>query len=290
MKRACEEIFRKGAGLGNFIWLDSQDIAAIWKDALRAVTVWILGVQREVHEVKRTLAHVPIDNPKPKPSQIMQLEIGQFYVTHGRQLKLVYVQPSWMTEHQASLVATGKYMGIIKPPKREEEDMGEIERLREENKQLRDRIAELEKSVSATKPAYLQQPDVIALPTVAPQGNSHSVFSGSVPDESPVMSLTKGMPEIDVTVRRYTLTLSDEDDMGRIAQMLTEGFFDNPKKIEHINSEFRARGWLAGTGRPRPQNLNMAKLAEQGFIRIVGTGSYQSVPGMKVRIMEVEVA
>jgi hypothetical protein len=31
----------------------------------------------------------------------------------------------------------------------------------------------------------------------------------------------------------------------------------------------------------------MAKLAEYGFVRIVGTGSYQSVPGMKVNVKEV---
>jgi hypothetical protein len=44
------------------------------------------------------------------------------------------------------------------------------------------------------------------------------------------------------------------------------------------------------TGRPQPKNLEMAKLAEYGFIRVVGQGSYQAVPGMKVRVREVEAA
>jgi len=75
--------------------------------------------------------------------------------------------------------------------------------------------------------------------------------------------------------------------MGRLALLLSEGFFDSPKKAEHINEEFRARGWAAQTGRPSPKNLEMAKLAEYGFIRIVGQGSYQAIPGMKVNVKEV---
>jgi hypothetical protein len=97
-------------------------------------------------------------------------------------------------------------------------------------------------------------------------------------------------PELNVTVRRYTLEMNDESLIGRLAILLSEGFFDSPKKSEHINEEFRARGWAAMTGRPQPKNLEMAKLAEYGFIRVVGQGSYQSVPGMKVRVREVEAA
>jgi len=94
-------------------------------------------------------------------------------------------------------------------------------------------------------------------------------------------------PVIDVTVRKYVIEANDEDQFGRLALLLSEGFFDSPKKSEHINEEFRARGWAAQTGRPSPKNLEMAKLAEYGFIRIVGQGSYQSVPGMKVNVKEV---
>ena len=61
---AAEELIRKGAAAGNFVWLDSQDIAGVHKNVLRSVGVWILGVQREANEVKRTLNHIP----RPAPS------------------------------------------------------------------------------------------------------------------------------------------------------------------------------------------------------------------------------
>ena len=56
---ACEQLIRKGGAGGNFVWLDSQDIAGVHKNVLRQVGVWILGVQREANEVKRTLAAHP---------------------------------------------------------------------------------------------------------------------------------------------------------------------------------------------------------------------------------------
>jgi len=109
-------------------------------------------------------------------------------------------------------------------------------------------------------------------------------------EEEVAMSLDAKRPVIDVTKRRYVLEANDEELIGRLALLLTEGFFDSPKKTEHINEEFRARGWSAQTGRPSPKNLEMAKLAEYGFIRIVGMGSYQAVPGMKVNVKEVAAA
>jgi hypothetical protein len=101
------------------------------------------------------------------------------------------------------------------------------------------------------------------------------------------MSLEVRKPVIDVTVRKYVIEASDEDQFGRLALLVSEGFFDSPKKGEHINKEFIVRGWAAQTGRPSPKNLDMSKLAEYGFVKIVGQGGYQSVPGMKVNVKEV---
>jgi hypothetical protein len=109
VKLACEQIFRKGAGIGNFIWLDSQDLAGVWKEALRACSVWIMGVQGEINEVTRMLKHLPTPNSlKPKPEQVMCLSQGQFYVRFGRELKLVYVRPVWMDELRARAIARGE--------------------------------------------------------------------------------------------------------------------------------------------------------------------------------------
>ena len=105
VKSAAITLARKGAAVGNFIWLDSQDLASIDTEIRRACSIWILGVQREQNEVKRLLAHIPA--PKPKVDDIMHLEQGQFFVCHGRQVQQVYAQPAWMTAETARAKAIG---------------------------------------------------------------------------------------------------------------------------------------------------------------------------------------
>jgi hypothetical protein len=141
---------------------------------------------------------------------------------------------------------------------------------------LEERIAQLEKT--HTSPVEVGPPS---------KAERRAEFIGGNNDEV-AMSLEVRKPLIDVTKRRYVIEANDEELLGRLALLISEGFFDSPKKTEHINDEFRARGWAAQVGRPQPKNLEMAKLAEYGFIRIVGVGSYQSVPGMKVNVKEVE--
>jgi hypothetical protein len=106
-KSSAITLARKGAALTNFIWLDSQDLASIDTEVRRACAIWILGVQREQNEVKRLLSHIP-NAPKPKVDDVMQLEKGQFFVCHGREVKKVYVQPAWMTEALAKKIAMGE--------------------------------------------------------------------------------------------------------------------------------------------------------------------------------------
>jgi len=50
VKLAAQTLIRKGAALRNYLWIDSQDMAGVWKLALRAATVWVIGVQREALE------------------------------------------------------------------------------------------------------------------------------------------------------------------------------------------------------------------------------------------------
>jgi hypothetical protein len=95
-------------------------------------------------------------------------------------------------------------------------------------------------------------------------------------------------PIIDVIVRKYVIEADDKKPQGRIAILLSEGFLDKPRRIQDLYPEFRARGWMKQTGPPTPLNLPMAQLTELGFLRMVGWNTYQSVPGMKVNVKEVE--
>lgn len=108
---------REGGELGNLIWLDSQDLAGAEKEVVRQASVYLLGVQREANELKRTLDHIPAGVKKPKAADIATLERGQFYACWGTHAVKVYVQPAWMSHEEAREIATGGQQ-LTKPPKR----------------------------------------------------------------------------------------------------------------------------------------------------------------------------
>jgi hypothetical protein len=295
VKMAGEALIRKGAAAHNFMWLDSQDITGVDKRILKQVGVWILGVQREVNEVEHTLSQMAVPRKlKPQPEDVMQLRRGQFFACFEDVLTRVYVQPSWMPRDFAQKIALmlpakagdlmvthaiAKYQPARIRQKVEDQNLdykAAYEQAQATITSLEERIAQIEKNVS---------PDPAA--AIRVKASKSPEFVGGNNDEV-AMSLEAKKPVIDVTKRRYVIEANDEELLGRLALLISEGFFDSPKKTEHINEEFRARGWAAQMGRPQPKNLEMAKLAEYGFIRVVGVGSYQSVPGMKVNVKEVE--
>jgi hypothetical protein len=108
VKLAAEEFIRQAAAMGNYLWLDSQDLGGIEKQILRSVPVWILGVQRETNEIKRTLDNIPAGFTKPKPADIATLELGQFYACWGRHAVKTYAQPAWLSNREAMQVAAGE--------------------------------------------------------------------------------------------------------------------------------------------------------------------------------------
>ncbi|MCI0364789.1 MAG: hypothetical protein L0219_12990, partial [Phycisphaerales bacterium] len=98
---------RKGAVLGNYLLCDSQDIAGVDTTVRQAASVWILGVQRELNELERTLKMIPGGIKKPKPADVTSLELGQFIACWGSQAVRTYVQPAWMRVGDAIEIAKG---------------------------------------------------------------------------------------------------------------------------------------------------------------------------------------
>ena len=109
VKLVAERLARMGAAIGNYVWLDSQNIAGISHDIRSQIGVWILGVQRYEHEVKRTLNALALpSNLKPKPEQIMRLRVGEFYVSTEDMVVKAYAQPAWLPDEIAVKVAKGQ--------------------------------------------------------------------------------------------------------------------------------------------------------------------------------------
>lgn len=109
VKRPAETFIRQGASNGNYLWMDSQDITGVSKVLLKQVSNWILGYQREINEIKRTLDQIPLSKSrKPKPEDIASLKLGHFFVATSQFTKQVYVQPTWLGKAEAKAVALGK--------------------------------------------------------------------------------------------------------------------------------------------------------------------------------------
>ena len=104
-----ERFIREGATINNYLWLDSQDIAGVDKTPLRQVDNWILGRQKETHEVDRTIDAIPLPKAeKPKPLEIRRLKVGHFIAACGDTVKLVYVLPAGVPEEVGRKVAVGE--------------------------------------------------------------------------------------------------------------------------------------------------------------------------------------
>lgn len=106
VKLSAEVLMRKGATLHNLVWLDSQDIAGVDKGMLRHCVVWLIGVQREANEIKRTLDNIPAGIKRPTAAEVSRLKLGQFFACYGDHVLKTYVQPKWMSEKDARDLAT----------------------------------------------------------------------------------------------------------------------------------------------------------------------------------------
>lgn len=304
---ACEALIRKGGSARNFIWLDSQDIAAVNKDVLRSVGVWILGVQREANEVKRALSHIPGNVRKPKPDDIMGLERGQFFACFGKTVVKTYVRPAWAGEADARDVALGgKGSGLAeiartKPkasekPKEKLVDEKEAAALRDENARLKSevenltaRLDQLAKAPTVAKHlGNVERAEKKTVPPMAATGfgefaeNIIAETIRRVTANPGVLAAMKRVPEIEVTVERQKIEADESSLRGRVAILISEGFFDALATGSAAFTELKRRGF--GTAKPNVYK-ECDKLATAGFLTKERDG-YRAVPGMKVRIIE----
>jgi hypothetical protein len=107
-KRVVESFIRQGATNGNYVWIDSQDMAGVDKIPLKQISTWILGYQSERNEVKHTLDEISLPKKsKPTEEEIMNLKKGHFFLSSYEGVKSVYVQPLWVDDEDAEKIAKG---------------------------------------------------------------------------------------------------------------------------------------------------------------------------------------
>lgn len=110
VRDAAEEFIRQGAALGNFLWIDSQNISGISAVLLSQIRVWLLGRQRLKSEIEKTLDAIP-DNifPRPRAGDVATLGKGEFFACFDQEMYRVYVWPAWMSSAlHAQAIARGE--------------------------------------------------------------------------------------------------------------------------------------------------------------------------------------
>lgn len=294
VKLAAEGFIRQGAALRNYLWLDSQDIAGIDKIILKSVPLWILGVQREANEIKRTLSNIPAGVKQPKPADIAHLGLGEFFACWGRHCVKTYVQPVWMSDVAAINVAAG-HMPVPPQPlqkyveKENTVTKEEADALRAENADLKQKIADLQRQIShlpaplkSLESAAPAMPAALAGPLVLDDA-LYQEIKGRLAKEAPgILKLLTVKPEIEVTVERKTINLDETKPIGRVAKLIAEGFFDSPISPNAAHVELQRLG--KGTSKPNVYTI-CDNLAAMGFLTKEASG-YQAVEGMKVNIVE----
>jgi hypothetical protein len=320
---AAQLLIRQGAGIKNFIWLDSQDIASVEKKVLRSVGVWIFGVQREIREVKRTLEHIPVGSPMPKARDIMTLHKGEFFVCYEERMVKAYVMPYWLPEVEARAIALGESsvekVAQFKPTGRiqdsgassqEEEAMWKerAEKLEEELsterdrvKLLQDQVKDLTEAIGDPKKAAKAKPATPAItnpksqihnpPAPSPQSLAPSTeangfyedFKRRLLSDPQVLDVLAERPEIEVRLIRPTVQLDGGTLRGKLALLISEGWFESPRNGNAAYIELRGRRGFP-TAKPNVYR-ELDKLTEMGFL-VKEAGGYQAVKEMKVRIVE----
>ena len=297
VKLAAVELIRKGSGLRNHVWLDSQDIGGVDKEMLRSIPLWLLGVQREANEIKRTLDNIPAGVAKPKPSDLATLERGQFYACWGRQVVKTYVQPEWMEESDAISIAKGEQDVRPRPkriqPKEDTVSPKEAADLRTnnhnltiENERLRDRITVMEGKMN-NAPVKRAAVDDDETPTKksAPvdADKLYDAIRQRLLKDPAIIQLRTTKPELQVTQTREIVEMDGKTLRGRIARLVHSGYFSEPRLGQTVYNELARLGF--DTAKPNVYR-ELAVLAELGFLTKEEAG-FLVVSGMKVNLKSV---
>jgi hypothetical protein len=344
VKIVAEKLAREGAGLRNYLWIDSQDMAAVDKLMLRACAVWLIGVQREANEIKRALSNMPAGLKKPKAEQVATLQLGQFYACFGSEIRKTYVQPVWMDDSTGKRIAAGRLdvhsivpphtptprkpeqtrqrpvespagseASVLHSPARKEKSAQTIAPQEKEEMPINPQtLKALEMAIKdGAKDTALQLLESISgnhssgtaanLPAAARAGDTsaparaysldetfdnealYQAIKGRLIQEAPsiLVSLTKTVPEIEIAVKREKISMDTKTLNGRMAVLISEGFFDERRGNSDVKNALAERGWPEA-----PPNISNSfkKLTQMGFLRDVG-GRYQAVEGMKVNVV-----
>ena len=310
--------------LGNFLWIDSQDVVGIAPQIRKSIGVWILGRQSEPIEAERVVKHLPGDIAKPKPGDIQQLRKGVFYVSWGERLRKCYVQPAWLDASTAQLVAMTDSPAPAKPKSADGDD--EMWREMAEQKEAENKV--LETKLSGLLAEFDKQTAIIqalgaqikaqgratelhaplCFPTPQEQSPTPSLnpaemeeadfwlakvwplVRDSVAKDPAILRVLTNASEIAVVTKPKRIDIDGDTLRGRLALMIKDGLFDKPTKFADCADYLQARGCNPGNANI---NKELGALVKLGFLVKQGNTfamTYTRAAGIKITERQLEAS
>jgi len=284
VKWVAEQFIRKGASVGNYLWIDSQDIGGVSKVPLRQCDNWLMGRMREAHEVERILKQLlGVRIPR---EEIQTLQLGQFYAVVGDRVTKVYVLPVGVPEEEGRDVALGKKSPEFIRDKYLKKSEGSMEEANSEtvNKlvvEINTQYREIQKLREGQEELKRQIDKIKREPSMAPTVQS----TGREPQ---VVDLEHRELVLNISHSEKVVELDTEKGLGRILfcsikDLPKEGFTEG-----EISDALNERGWHMGHSTLAP---NLAGLAKKGLlVRVAGTKpqKYRTPSLLKINVRLTE--
>jgi hypothetical protein len=319
-KLALERLIRRGAKLGNFLWVDSQSLTGLDMDVMRSVGTWLFGRQVLDLELKRVTKMVPgLQVGKIHADDIRRLGLGEFLLVRGATATRVYVQPAWLDDNHAQRVAQGidSAAEMIRLFKSKGENVDDKERKKyeeriasqdEEIKRLTTRVSQLSKRLEEEAERVEANAKAAAANAVekgkgAPTPSEFTrlldetathAASGRTKVDPHDITVTHEVPSVTVRQKLPVVDTSTKEMVGRIALLIAEGFWNgDTKRQADAGKEFVRRGFgaqFAGGGASVALSRAFAQMTLWGFLRREEDGSYSLTPGVEKRVRVVTEA
>lgn len=98
-------ILSEGRSVGNYVWLDTQNMKGIDKEPPRNIDIRLFGRQPDAYEIRELQKALPMEPDPPSVKEMMTLDVGQFYAKLKNEFVKVYARPVWLPEEIAVRVA-----------------------------------------------------------------------------------------------------------------------------------------------------------------------------------------
>ena len=328
VKWVAQQFIRKGAAIGNYLWLDSQDIGGIDKEPLRQVDNWLMGRMKEAHEVERILKQLL--GAKISAEEIQTLPLGTFYAAIGNIVKKVYALPAGVPESIGVEVAIGKRSAeSVRDEFLIKKIDGDDEMYKEENEKLKAEIRFVNTKMSKLKQqqetestetavkfqsmadknlAYQQQleekqkiiekqeHEIAAskkLREALAEFSSRPIPAGNILQSNGVKEIvvSQEIPNITLKVLRPIVEADEKGWRGRLISLVANGYFDEAKRLTPIREKLQQEyGTIPNNALISNELVLLVTMRILQRQQDSGQWVYSIFPGAKNRVKTVEVA